>query len=108
MELIEQENRDIYQVFRKTILVFFIVIGALHIISGLMASAGQFLPISNIINKVLDLPFAFVATLFGLSNFKIASNSKYKKIYWLITAILLLLVFAIMVYIIAFIPDKIS
>lgn len=99
-------NNDILTPVRQTALIFFFFIGLTHIISGLMASNELGLPISNLINKILDIPFAMIATIFGLSNFPIYSQNPRKGLYLAIMGAICLLVLAILVYINVLLPDR--
>lgn len=99
-------NNDILIPVRQTALVFFFLIGLTHIISGLMASNELGLPLSNLINKILDIPFAMIATIFGLSNFPIYSQNPRKGLYLAIMGIICLLVLGILVYINVLLPDR--
>ncbi len=52
---------------QKVSLVFFIIIGLIHLVTSL------------IINRTFDLPFAFSALLYGLSSLKINLNHFYPE-----------------------------
>ncbi|MGL5831557.1 MAG: hypothetical protein ACRCZE_05435 [Candidatus Altimarinota bacterium] len=99
-------NNDILTPVRQTALIFFFLIGLTHIISGLMASNELGLPLSNLINKVLDIPFAIIATIFGLSNFPISSQNPRKGLYLAVMGVICLLVLGVLVYINLLIPDR--
>jgi hypothetical protein len=99
-------NSDLLAPVRQTALIFFFLIGLTHIVSGLMASNELGLPLSNLINKVLDIPFAIIATIFGLSNFPISSQNPRKGLYLALMGVICLLVLGVLVYINLLIPDR--
>lgn len=99
-------NTDILAPVRQTALIFFFLIGLTHIVSGLMASNELGLPLSNLINKILDIPFAIIATIFGLSNFPISSQNPRKGLYLALMGVICLLVLGVLVYINLLIPDR--
>jgi len=101
------ENNDLFAPVRQVALIFFILLGGTHILTGLMASNNYLLPISNIINKVLDIPFAIIAASYGLSNIKIASNSPHKNLIYTLIGLTLLSLLLILLYINIFIPNRI-
>jgi hypothetical protein len=92
---------------RKVSLVFFIVLGTLHIFSGLMASNNYMMPTSFIMNRVLDIPFAMSALLYGLSNIYASVHEHHQKIASYIISGIALLVFLVLIYINLLVPDKI-
>lgn len=101
-------SNDVLRTLRQVSLVFFFLIGLSHILTGLFASNDIYLPTSNVINRVLDIPFALIGAVFGLSQARIASDSHLRKTYLALMAVILLLVLGIMLYITLFLPDKIS
>lgn len=101
----QNANQDLLKGLRKTALIFFIVIGLTHIITGLMVSNDLYVQTTNTINKVLDIPFVFVATFFGLSNFKVSSESKFKSLYFTIFAIICIAVLGLMIFL-NLLPDQ--
>jgi hypothetical protein len=102
-----KENKDILRPLRQMALIFFMVIGLAHIITGLMVSREFFTGISNLINKVLDIPFAMIGVIFGLSNIKISSTSAKKKTAFIFMGLICLLVLGLLLYINILIPDRV-
>lgn len=93
---------------KKLALIFFILIGGSHILSGLMTSNGYFLPLSNDINKVLDIPFAMTALLYGFTSIEIRKDNPQKKVYYVIMAGISVLLFLSLIYINLILPDQIN
>lgn len=92
---------------KKVALIFFIIIGITHIVSGLMVSNRYFMPISLIINRILDIPFVLAALIYGFSGILI---NHYEQKKWLgrIFIGVTLFIFTILVYINFLLPDKLS
>ncbi len=101
------KHSDILRSLRQVSLVFFFVIGAAHLLSGLFASQNIFLPFTNIVNRALDIPFAIIGTVLGLSQAKISSESSFKTTYLVLMTLICLLVLGVLLYINLLIPDKI-
>jgi hypothetical protein len=91
---------------KKVALLFFIVLGATHILSGLMFSNGYFTPTSLIVNRVLDIPFAMSALIYGLSAIYCGFGEKGNKVVNIILIIFSVFVFLLLIYINFLIPDK--
>lgn len=91
---------------KKVALVFFIVLGGAHLVSGLMVSVNYFVPVSTIANRVLDIPFAMSALLYGLTGISTKMNEKSRKIGNIVSIALSLLIFGVLIYINLLIPDK--
>ena len=66
------------------------------------------LPLSNIINRILDIPFALIGTVFGLSQVRLASDSHFRKTYLVLMVVISLLVLGLLLYINLLLPDKLS
>jgi hypothetical protein len=66
------------------------------------------MPFSNIVNKVLDIPFALIAVIYGLSNLHLDPESPRRKLYYALMIVISLLVLGIMLYINLLVPDRIS
>lgn len=92
---------------QKTALVFFILLGSTHILSGLSVNNNYLLPSSLIVNKILDIPFAMTALLYGLSSIYTKLKEEYRKPANIIFMILSASVFVILLYINFLLPDKI-
>jgi len=93
---------------KKVSLILFLLLGTIHIISGLMFSEGYMLPTSLIINRVLDIPFAITGLIYAFISLYNGIDEKKRKIPGVIFTIILLLIFIILLYINLFIPDKTS
>ena len=78
------------QNIQKIALLFFIVLGLIHILSGLMFSNNYFTSTTLIINRILDIPEK--------------AHNKAKITFIIIT----LLIFLLLLYINLFVPDKAS
>jgi len=101
------KSNDVLKTLRQISLIFFFIIGSAHLLSGLMISQNMFLPLTNIVNRVLDIPFAIIGTVFGLSQTRISSDSAFRKPFYIIMIVISLLVLGIMLYINIFLPDKV-
>jgi len=102
------QNNDQLKALRQVSLLFFMVIGIAHLLTGLFINQNLLMPISNIINKALDIPFALIAVIFGLSQTKIDPTSPRRKIYYIFMMVISLLVLGILLYINLLVPDRIS
>ncbi len=91
---------------KKVALVFFIVLGLAHIISGLMFSNNYFMPVSLVVNRVLDIPFAMSALIYGLSTIYTGLGDKKHQTMNIIFIVFSVLVFLVLIYINLLIPDK--
>jgi len=100
-------NKDALKTLRQVSLIFFVILGGTHILTGLFSSQSLFLPISNIVNRILDIPFAIIATIFGLSQVRLNSESPTRKLYFILMIIISLLVLGLLLYINLLIPDRI-
>lgn len=90
---------------KKVALIFFIVLGLGHILSGLMLSNSYVLPTSLVVNRILDIPFAMSALIYGLAATYEEINEKHHKIANILFIALSVLVFGVLIYINLFIPD---
>jgi hypothetical protein len=97
---------DSLRTLRQVSLVFFLLLGSSHILSGLLASENLFLPISSLVNRVLDIPFVMIGLVYGLSHSRLDSNSPHRKSYLILMTIISLLVLGVLLYINIFLPDK--
>lgn len=100
------KSNDTLKTLRQVCLIFFLIIGSGHILTGLMVSQNMLLPLSNIVNRVLDIPFVIIGTVLGLSQTKIASDSGFRKPFYVIMIIITLLVLGLLLYINVLLPDK--
>jgi len=92
---------------KKVSLILFIVLGLTHILTGFLMSSKIGLPYTFIVNHVMDIPFAMIALIYGLSSIKTGFKEGGNKIIDILFIILALLIFAGLVYINVFVPDKI-
>jgi hypothetical protein len=92
---------------KKVALVFFLVLGIIHIISGLMMTNGYFMPTTLIINRIMDIPFAMSALLYGISVIYTNMSEKKHKMANIAFILISVLVFGLLIYINLFIPDKV-
>jgi uncharacterized membrane protein len=90
---------------KKVALIFFVVLGLTHILSGLMLSDSYALPTSLVVNRILDIPFAMSALLYGLAATYEEINEKHHKTANIIFIVISILVFCVLIYINFFIPD---
>jgi hypothetical protein len=91
---------------KKVALIFFLVLGLAHIVSGLMFSNNYVVPASLIINRILDIPFAMSALIYGLSSIYTELSDKHHKIVNIVFIVISLLIFALLLYINLLVPDK--
>ncbi len=91
---------------KKVALIFFIVLGLVHIVSGLMFSNNYFTPASLIVNRVLDIPFAMTGLIYALSSIYSTLDEKFHKIVNIAFIAISLIIFVALIYINLFIPDK--
>ncbi len=102
------KSNDSLRTLRQVSLVFFFIIGLSHILTGLLVSNNLLLPLSNTINRILDIPFALLGVIYGLSQGRIASNSPNRKYYLILISVITILVLGLLLYINLLIPDKIT
>jgi hypothetical protein len=93
---------------KKVSLVLFIILGLVHIVSGLMFSSGYLLPLSMITNRVLDIPFAMTGLIYAFMTLYLNIDEKSRKLPGFIFIGISLLIFIVLIYINLFIPDKAS
>ena len=92
---------------RKVSLVFFIITGLIHILSGLFVANGYFIRPANFINQALDIPFIITAMLYFYSSLKseLLKTEKYPPV---LDTIFIILGFAVIIAIIGinlFLPN---
>ncbi len=93
---------------KKVSLILFIILGLTHILTGFLMTSAIGLPYTLIINHILDIPFAMTALIYGLSSIKAGLKNGGNKIISILFIILALLIFAGLLYINVFVPDKIT
>jgi len=91
---------------KKVALIFFIVLGLAHILSGLMFSNNYFTSVTLIMNRVLDIPFAMSALIYGLATIYCGLGDKSHKSMNIIMITFSVLVFLLLIYINFLVPDK--
>lgn len=91
---------------KKVALVLFFLTGTFHILAGMMASNGYFVPGTLILHRSLDIPFAMTAITYGLSSVYIKVPEKQKKLMGTIFEIIAVAVFLALIYINFLIPDR--
>jgi len=99
-------NTDIS--IQKVSLVFFFVIGIIHIMAHLMLVNGYAINVAYALKSILEIPFILSATIYGLISIKIsfANSNKDHKIANIIIILLVIILFAGLVYLNLFIPDR--
>ncbi|MFA4891319.1 MAG: hypothetical protein WC604_03130 [Candidatus Gracilibacteria bacterium] len=70
---------DTIQNIKKVSILFFIIIGTLHIGSTLFISNGLYLKQALIINKTLDIPFIITGLIYGLSSLRLSLAQEQKS-----------------------------
>ena len=63
------------------------------------------MPLSNNLNRILDIPFVIIALLYGLSQKRVSAESPYRKVYFSFMLLILLSALGILLYINLFLPD---
>lgn len=61
---------ELFDHLRKTSFGFFVLLGLVHFIAGLMVVNGYYEKTSLLVHKVLYIPFVLTALTYGLSNAK--------------------------------------
>jgi len=92
---------------KKVSLIFFIVIGIVHIGSSLFIANKLFLKEAIILNKTLDIPFVITALIYGFSSLRISLARK-EKTHRILDAVLIgiiVVVFIGLIVINLFVPD---
>ena len=94
---------------QKVALVFFFLIGLGHLMAHLMLTNGYWLDISYAIKKILEIPFILSAAIYGFMSIKISFSTPEKdhKIANIIIILLVIILFAILIYLNLFIPDRV-
>ncbi len=95
------------ETIKRTALILFIVLGLTHIISGLMFSNGYLIPISFILNRSLDIPFAMTAVIYAGTAIYTKTPDKIKKFTKAGIILISLLIFILLIYINLLVPDKV-
>jgi hypothetical protein len=93
---------------KKVSLIFFLVIGLAHIISGLLISNNQLLSISGPLNRYLDIPFAITGLIFGFASLTESFEENKRKTPAIIFGLITFLILVGLLYINILVPDKTS
>jgi len=93
---------------QKAALVFFLIIGFIHILAHLMILNDYAYEIALTAKKILEIPFILTAAVYGFISIKISFtiSEKSHKISNLVFLVLIIILFAILVYLNLFIPDR--
>lgn len=91
---------------KKVALVVFIVVGLVHILSGLMVSNNYYPETSLIINRVLDIPFAMTALVYGFISIYLKVDESKRKSTSIALIAVSILIFMGLAYINFLVPDK--
>lgn len=83
------------------------ILGLIHIVTGLAFSNGYYLPYSMIVNRILDIPFAIIAVIYGFSTIYLELEENTHKTAKIIFIIFTLLIFSTLIYINFLVSDKI-
>ena len=100
-------SMDTIQNIKKVSILFFVVIGSLHIGSTLFISNGLYLKEALIVNKTLDIPFIITGLIYGLSSLRISLAQK-EKTHKILDATLggtVIFIFLVLIAINLFVPD---
>lgn len=86
---------ELYNHIRKISFSFFVTIGMVHFLAGLLYANGYLSPTSGLVNRILYLPLVLVTLTYALSNFKYynlhyGANSKVWEYVLLILSILII------------------
>lgn len=94
---------------QKIALIFFFILGSLHILAHLMLINEYMTDIAYPAKKILEIPFILTALTYGFISFKISlvTTEKTHNITNIVFAVLIIAVFGILIYLNLFIPDRI-
>jgi hypothetical protein len=92
---------------KKVSILFFIVIGAVHIGSSMFIANGMYMKQALITNQILDIPFIITGFIYGISSLRIslANREKSHRILDAALAIAVIVIFLALVAINLLIPD---
>lgn len=93
---------------QKVALVFFFAIGLVHILAHLMLTNGYMLDVAYAAKSILEIPFILSAAVYGFMSIKISftTSEKDHKIANIIIILLVIILFAALIYLNLFIPDR--
>jgi Mn2+/Fe2+ NRAMP family transporter len=94
---------------QKVALIFFFVVGIIHIIAHLMLTNGHMVQTAYAAKSILEIPFILSAAVYGFMSLKISftTSEKEHKLANIILILLVIILFAILVYLHLFIPDRV-
>ncbi len=94
---------------QKVALIFFFLIGLIHITAHLMLTNGYVPEISYAAKRILEIPFILSAATYAFVSIKISftTSEKDHKIGNIIIVLLVIILFATLIYLNLFIPDRI-
>lgn len=81
-------------------------LGLTHILSGLMFANNFFMPTSMVLNRVLDIPFAMMALVYGLLSVYVNIDEKARNMPKIAFIAICAIIFLLLLYVNLFIPDK--
>ncbi len=91
---------------KKIALVFFFILGSVHILSGLMTANDYFMPASLVLNRVLDIPFAMSAVIYGFASIYVKMAPGKHKAANIAFSVISILILVLLLYINLLTPDK--
>lgn len=93
---------------QKVALVFFFVIGMVHILAHLILTNGYYINFAYAAKNILEIPFILSAAVYGFMSIKISftTSDKDHKIANIIIILLVIILFAALIYLNLFIPDR--
>lgn len=99
---------DITQKIQKVALVFFFILGSVHLISYLMILNEFSVNVVRPINKIAEIPFILSAAVYGFMSLKLSLARPEKKhtISNIVFILLMIVLLVFLVYINLFIPDR--
>lgn len=94
---------------QKVALVFFFLIGLVHIIAHLMLTSGYAVNFAYAVKNILEIPFILSAAIYGFLSIKISftTSDKDHKIANIIIILLVIILFVALIYLNLFIPDRV-
>ena len=98
---------ETFKNIKKVSILFFVVIGFLHIGSSLFIANDIYMKEAFIINRTLDIPFIITGLIYGFSSLRIslASQEKSHRILDAVLAIAIILIFLGLIAINLLVPD---
>ncbi len=94
---------------QKVALIFFFVVGIIHIIAHLMLTNGHMVQTAYATKSILEIPFILSAAVYGFMSLKVSftTSEKEHKMANIILILLVIILFAALVYLHLFIPDRV-